>query len=626
MTRIHTSSNAVVYLLVAAVTGLAGGGIVPANAATSNDGAYTPFATEAISHIGSTAYADIFGNNQRRLADPASLLKALAASQEPLRASRLGAVTLANGWADLALRTIALNNPAAYGGQVGQTEAVLDALAPCWPQSTTQPDDRTDPAASPTISSDPTTSALPNHDTGPLPAAAASAGLQPTNWPGQPAIVGLVEQPTATAASLADLDFQIRQANPALPANPDLAIQTDKSPVIYTTYRLTVQGGACGEKTTDTAYGLVVALHDPTLAFVNNGQILGSGIAPNHTTWADAANDTNSSGLSMQTTDFPPRYSQGVTNQSGVSLTVQQTLPSNSQLTLSEQIADSNLHKFATAIGSDTPATHQIPLLSETNQQFNLTLGANALFGEAAATSRSITVSNQTDSPATVTLPAHTALEIAEIGRLETAKLDHDIPLAIGYQVTVVEWNTATDLNHTLAHFGSATDDAHSDLEMRRNKSDDSEIMWTSQSASLDDPAKQILDKLQHAPLISAQTAWSGNLGKDLAGLVTGRPMIRVPAQLVHQIRSSTRSVAKIIPLYPLARTASPTLGTVELNSGQRLALDQLSVTGYDADDIPFYGFNVRNGSWTLTDDSGRPLDNDNTEGVATISHQPFTG
>lgn len=320
-------------------------------------------------------------------------------------------------------------------------------------------------------------------------------------------------------------------------------------------------------------------------------------------------------------------------------------------------ITNSKEFNFSEMVGVSLMAK-DILKVSEATIQMQFTAGQ--VISTAYTDEHSVTKETGGDSSVTVPLPPHTALVVKQKQGNTVTTLEYDCPVLVQFDVGVFSiCGTCYDDNAAVHTFstkgydqrsfitlfqasdtGDAGEDASENLYLRshhyeevpgyekshgvtQGKSHDRGLICSSVDW------KKILDE-------KAETARTGyqRPGEKVAAttskpeelillLAKNLPMSPTGGMLTETSRSISSTIGSAIPLYALHRLALLNASLeYHIGIGDKMYPFNWTVSGYDVQNVPFYGFDSSAGEWILVDENGQKITESD---IASIGREPLT-
>ncbi len=334
-----------------------------------------------------------------------------------------------------------------------------------------------------------------------------------------------------------------------------------------------------------------------------------------------------------------------------------QTVTTSVELSKTESNSIANAKEFSfTEMVGVTLELEDILKISKIAMEMQFTAGQ--VLSTAYTKEQSATKTKSTSSSVTVTLPPHTAIMVKQKEDNTTTTLKYDCPVMVQFDVAVFSiCGTCYDDKAAVHTFSTAGYDQRSFITMFQpsksgNAGDDgSENLYLRTKnynivsgyekmhgvTQLKSHNKGMLrEELNWDTILKqekASTNYKRNSEKqaaetkkpqELVNLICqNRPMAPTGGILTESGKSIVSIIEKAIPLYAL-HTLRLQTGSVsyDVGIGDALYPNNWIVEGYDAKNVPFYGFDSKKGTWILVDEHGTELRDDS---IACISHEALT-
>ncbi|MBO7673906.1 MAG: hypothetical protein J6S63_02710 [Atopobiaceae bacterium] len=232
-----------------------------------------------------------------------------------------------------------------------------------------------------------------------------------------------------------------------------------------------------------------------------------------------------------------------------------------------------------------------------------------------------------------VTLPPHTAIGVEQSAGKSSTTLSYDCPTALNYKVAIFSFS------------GYRYDDGWSAIhEWDSNKCFSCLFGTGETSGGATAPANLYLRALDPATAGSMEQAYGQTIGYEedtlrssglnwdkFAGvlphaqnIIKNVPMVASGATMTMTTEGKSTALGEIVPLYRLTEVKlTGGEDQYDLVVGDSMSLSALEVTGYDYQDIEYYGFDGDKGHWVLADEDGNEL---NSSDVITLKTNARTG
>ncbi len=383
--------------------------------------------------------------------------------------------------------------------------------------------------------------------------------------------------------------------------------------------------------------------YDFQLAYINTAGQLESGLP-------DTINDINdaigSPGFKYHAGSDQDTYTTGVKNLTGSEITASQAYAVGHSYTLQNSISEGIDLGFRQMIGHETTVSAKIPVINvgvSSTQKVEFSASQN--FSMTKGTTTTNQDSETVTSSLSVVLPPHSETLLKQSQSQISMEIVYDYPVAITYKVKTVglwgRWGEHDDRVMTcLATFGRDEDPNHAsavdnlarrwgvDQDMEKTYGDN--IVWTNTASrilvnevtdSLNSPfeIRALKDYLNlDGPLYDPSSAFSA-----WAVLDGHRPMSVTGGTLTSTSKGFSTAVHDIVPSYPLHKVSTDRSYDYDMTTGEQLYVDNIAVQGVNMFGVPYYGFNSRQGRWTLVDAAGNPLPHSD---VAALVKDPVSG
>ncbi len=328
-----------------------------------------------------------------------------------------------------------------------------------------------------------------------------------------------------------------------------------------------------------------------------------------------------------------------------VSLTTSDTQMESNTLTNSEE------YHFSEMLGVSVELDD---ILKTQKLTVEMQFSAEQVIATAYSSEKSVSKEKSKSSSITATLPPHTALEITQKQNGCVTTLEYDCPVMVQFDVAVFSiCGTCYDDNAAVQTFSTAGYDQRSfatvfaSSENGNAGEDASENLYLRCKNYAEVPGYEkkygvTCGKSHNKGVICNELDWGKILkqGKakteykkgtlepkepqDLVSkLATERPMSCTGGMLEESGTAISSSAEGALPLYPLnSITLSNEPTEYNLGVGDKIYPFNWEIVGYDTENVPFYGFDVKQGNWILVNESGQEIE-DNP--VAGIGHDPLT-
>ncbi|MBD5532597.1 MAG: aerolysin family beta-barrel pore-forming toxin [Lachnospiraceae bacterium] len=330
------------------------------------------------------------------------------------------------------------------------------------------------------------------------------------------------------------------------------------------------------------------------------------------------------------------------------------TMTEEEEVSESNSITNSEEYNFTEMIGVTFKIDNILPNFGlETEMQFT----AGQVIGTAYGEEKSVSKTKSNSSSVSVTIPPHTTIVVKQKSTGATMKLEYDCPVMVQFDVAVFSMcGTCYDDNAAVQSFntagyeqrsfitmfqpsdaGYAGEDGSENLYMRYTQSKEVSGYEKQHGITIlkNDNDKILKDHLDWETIKGQPAASTACKDKDgnvvatqapeelIKWLAEKRPMSPTGGTLTENAKNLQTTIENPVPLYPLAALEATTGNRkYDVGIGDVLYPDNWIVAGYDTENVPFYGFDTKKGSWILVDEEGKPLPDKSLAGIYT---QPLT-
>ena len=366
-----------------------------------------------------------------------------------------------------------------------------------------------------------------------------------------------------------------------------------------------------------------IAFYDFQISLLSDPSLQYKTAAEGYDSLESAAAD-GAPGVTYESTDSAGGgFVGGVSNYSIEPVTASQNLSDTSSESLSNAIQNSTSYTFTEMIGIETTFKETIPLFGGMEEKLTFQFTAQQAYSTAYTTEHSVENSRTLAYNVEVTLPAHTTIIMKQHDSETKVTLSYDSPVVIKYKVAVYAlhgqvYDDGASIHHPhdmsvyLATFGKSDVDNASAVANLTNR-----IKFYASVPGYETAYGDGLDW---------DTIYTNGSATDKAAidwLTTDMPMSVTGASISADYKSVGSEIYGLQPLYALRRVASST-DELKMNSGDYLYVANLPVQGFNAYNVPYYGFDSDWGSWILLDSAGNPIGGANS--VASLVIDPVTG
>lgn len=293
------------------------------------------------------------------------------------------------------------------------------------------------------------------------------------------------------------------------------------------------------------------------------------------------------------------RFASDVVNMTDQEIQADQTLSRTSSKSVSSTISGSKSYGFEESITIG-------PDLSFLGLGVSLEVGFTASQTIESGWEKGEELSEEMSSESSIgiALPPYTRVLLAQESASETQTMTYDCPVALNYDVTIIDYflnpdsNDAAAQTRVTAQFGNGQT-AQQDLRFRSGGNEPAGINWDSFNAAGTQGVKYLSKYVPMSIQGGVFNIAQNVVNSSIEGLVPAKPLDTI----------QTRKEFSDDYEYNLA-------------VGESLIVDAIVLEGLNAAGAPYYGFNGAKGQWILVDGSGEALSE--TE-MAELSQDPLT-
>ncbi len=416
-----------------------------------------------------------------------------------------------------------------------------------------------------------------------------------------------------------------RDGNERMPIHEDSTWDLPDTDMVFTISEIRGHEGGDTSDPDKTEFGVCTVYYDFNLRYLNADGKIATGI-PDSCKTPEEALDAGAPGFSYTVGDKESTWSTGVQNLTASTINASQSYTVGTEYTVANEVSTESSYSFEEMIGSETTVSAEIPMIGvSVSQTLQAQFTASQTFGSTKSNSTSKTETDSVESAISVDLPPHTATLLEQSKSTNTMTIKYDYPVAITYKVKNIAIYSEYDLSdidqydmhiRQLTQFGRAYPGQESAIEnynYRWGTSDDREaaygdkINWANGIAAINGQYGynwQCLTALSEF-ITMDNSGMSGTQGHYV--MYYHRPMSVMGGSITTTSRGFSSAVNGIVPLYQLKEigTESPDFS---LSMGDVINTSNIDIEGYNAYNIPYFGFIPAKGYWILLDSQGQPV------------------
>lgn len=333
-----------------------------------------------------------------------------------------------------------------------------------------------------------------------------------------------------------------------------------------------------------------------------------------------------------------------ITNPSASSTNVSNSYSETFSTAVSNHMESTETYSFGQSIEVSTELGDSLPVTTS----ISAGLSAEETISTAYGTEESVTRERTMETATEVSLPAHTKIGVSQQDGSVEAKLDYDCPVYITYKVAifgmnaVFYWNnitgtdnwTTADLEQGSICVGFGSDSSEGGVSAVDNIFNRA-IKFKDMSGYDESYGNNFGRYKYHGdgkdPATYTAVDWNEFIDSKADGSnVTTRkciehlkyniPLSSSGATLTINSSSITTDISGIYPLYNLDNVKLVDDAIYNLEAGNSLDLGRIATAGYNAYNVPYYGYVSDGGEWALCDENGNALSSVDGASLANIS------
>lgn len=291
------------------------------------------------------------------------------------------------------------------------------------------------------------------------------------------------------------------------------------------------------------------------------------------------------------------------TNKTTKDASASNKLSLSSEVSATTSISNSKSVAFGQMIGVEIG----IPKISKVFPDIKLSveLSYEQVLSTAYSEEKTITKSSLNEKDMGITVSPHTIVKVLQNPKTKDIVVNYDCPVVIQFDVAVFSKcgclysdNAAIkDFNYTHRSFTtlfSGEKDAIS-----QSAADNLYIRYFNDKVWSD--KNDEFYAITEGTTKSVEWNKTKELTKCVEDIVKYYPANTLGAVMSFHVNEIESTIDSIIPIYTLDHLCiNKGKDIITLKKGEKIYLDDIQVEGFDKDDIPFYGFNRKNGMWSL--------------------------
>jgi uncharacterized repeat protein (TIGR02543 family) len=395
---------------------------------------------------------------------------------------------------------------------------------------------------------------------------------------------------------------------------------------------------------------MATVFYDFKLAYVNTGGEISSAVTGAKTIEEAKAKAGGSGDFTFSEDSPKTTFMTGVSNNTATDVSAQQDtgFTRTSSVTNTVSDMDSSQYGFEQSIGSETQFQLGVPLIGEIEETVSTNFGSSQVFSLEHSTENSTTNedSESMNSTISVSLPPHTTAVLKQSQSDVSMSLKYDYPVAISFKVKhlffryiaykfpvlgTIELEGGSGFTYDFGNAAAGHTNAADNLANRwkyratpgyENSHGGSDINWTDAYNNHTN-----YDICTEDLAMSKGTGYGDRLEKVINKLYDYRPMSVTGGTLNYGSKGVLSEFYGISPIYPLDSVAQAGgARDYDMSPGETLSVDSIAVEGFDADDVPYYGFNGKRGHWKLVDENGAEISDSDPSAPAKLVKSDATG